>query len=68
MATYALRSVRVSVWEIAGLSALAYLLLLARSAWKQGEIRQFLWSLAIVAGIVGFIAAAVLLAVTLSNR
>lgn len=53
----------MSVWTIAGLMALAYLLLLARSAWKQGELRQFLWSLAIVAGIVGVIAAVVGLAV-----
>ena len=49
----------MSVWEIAGLMALAYLLLLARSAWKQSEIRQFLWSLAIVCGIVAVIAAVV---------
>lgn len=53
----------MSVWNVAGLTALAYLLLLARSAWKQGELRQFLWSLAIVAGIVGLIAAAVGVAV-----
>lgn len=49
----------MSVWEIAGLMALAYLLLLARSAWKQGEVRQFLWSLLIVAGVVAIIAAVV---------
>ncbi|WP_448187473.1 hypothetical protein [Azospirillum sp. sgz301742] len=58
----------MSVWEIAGLAALAYLLLLARSAWKQGEFRQFLWSLAIVAGIIGAIAAAVVAAMIFGNR
>lgn len=58
----------MSVWNIAGLAALAYLLLLARSAWKQGEFRQFLWSLAIVAGIVGFVAGAVLVALALNPR
>lgn len=52
----------MSVWSIAGLMALAYLLLLARSAWKQGELRQFLWSLAILAGVVGVIAAVVAVA------
>jgi len=30
-----------------------YLLLMARSAWKQGELRQFLLSLALVAGLLG---------------
>ena len=55
---------RVSVWEIAGLMALAYLLLLARSAWRQGEFRQFLWSLLIIAGIIGAIAAVVLVSMT----
>ena len=57
----------MAVWNIAGLAALAYLLLLARSAWKQGELRQFLWSLAIVAGLVGVIAAVVWLAVALGR-
>ena len=53
----------MSVWSIAGLMSLAYLLLLARSAWKQGELRQFLWSLAILAGILAVVAAVVALAV-----
>lgn len=52
-------------WEGIGLFILAYLLLLARSAWKQGEIRQFLVSLAIVivmiAAISGIVAAAIIL-------
>ena len=34
-----------------------YLLLLARSAWQQGEFRQFLFSLVVVATVVGAIAA-----------
>lgn len=38
-----------------------YLLLLARSAWKQGELKQFLRSLVVViilvAGIAGIVAA-----------
>ncbi|WP_431859942.1 hypothetical protein [Azospirillum sp.] len=53
----------MSVWNVAGAMALAYLLLLARSAWKQGELRQFLWSLAILAGVVAVIAAVVAAAV-----
>ncbi|HYH38560.1 MAG TPA: hypothetical protein VD860_10110 [Azospirillum sp.] len=53
----------MSVWNVAGVMALAYLLLLARSAWKQGELRQFLWSLAILAGVVAVIAAVVAAAV-----
>lgn len=52
----------MSVWTIAGLMALTYLLLLTRSAVKQGELRQFLWSLAIVAGIVATVAAVVAVA------
>lgn len=43
------------IWEWIGGGVLLYLLLLARSAWKQGELRQFLWGLLIVAGLIGFI-------------
>lgn len=32
-----------------------YLLLLARSAWKQGEFKQFLWGIAIVIGLIATI-------------
>lgn len=39
---------------IAG-GVLLYLLLLARSAWKQGEFKQFLWGLLIVIAIIAFI-------------
>ena len=60
-------SVRLATWTLLALAALAYLLLLARSAWKQGEFRQFLWSLAIVAAIVGVIAAAVWIAAALGR-
>ncbi|MDG5493942.1 MULTISPECIES: hypothetical protein [Azospirillaceae] len=38
-----------------GGAVLLYLLLLARSAWKQGEFKQFLWGLLIVIGIIGII-------------
>ncbi len=61
-------SIIALVWKITGLLALAYLLLLARSAWKQGEIRQYLWSLAIIAGILAFITAALLFTVMVSNQ
>lgn len=44
-----------STWEWIGGGVVLYLLLLARSAWKQGEFKQFLWGLAIVAGLIGFI-------------
>lgn len=53
----------MSIWTFVTLFAAAYILLLARSAWKQGEMRQFLWSLlafgvlaAILAVIVGIYA------------
>ena len=41
----------------AALAAAVWLALLARSAWKQGEMRQFLVSLGIVAALIGAIAA-----------
>ena len=34
----------------------AYLLLLGRNAWKQGELGQFLWALAMVVGLLGVLA------------
>ncbi|MBP7338252.1 hypothetical protein [Niveispirillum sp.] len=43
------------IWEWIGGGVVLYLLLLARSAWKQGEFKQFLWGLVIVAGLIGFI-------------
>ncbi|MFV3129464.1 hypothetical protein [Niveispirillum sp. KHB5.9] len=42
-------------WEWIGGFVVLYLLLLARSAWKQGEFKQFLWGLGIVTGLLGFI-------------
>lgn len=52
-------------WQIISAAMTGYLLLLARSAWKQGEIRQFLRSLLIVILLIGSIAAAVAVAVAL---
>ena len=53
----------MSIWTFVTLFAAAYILLLARSAWKQGEMRQFLWSLlafgalaAILAFVIGLYA------------
>lgn len=51
-----------------GVAAAAYLLLLARNAWKQGEMRQFLRSLAIVAALCTLVAGAVLVAMLLDSR
>ncbi|OYQ37432.1 hypothetical protein CHU95_01385 [Niveispirillum lacus] len=44
-----------STWEWIGGGVVLYLLLLARSAWKQGEFKQFLWGLGIVMGLIGLI-------------
>ena len=46
-------------WDGIALFILVYLLLLARSAWKQGEMRQFLVSLLIVLAMITVIAAIV---------
>ncbi|EWY40014.1 hypothetical protein N825_03215 [Skermanella stibiiresistens SB22] len=42
-----------------GLFVAGYLALLARSAWKQGEIRQFLMSCLLLATLFGVLAAVV---------
>lgn len=42
------------------LAFLAYLLLLGRSAWKQGELAQYFRSLSVVALMVGLLAGAVI--------
>ena len=47
----------MSIWTFVSLFALAYIILLARSAWKQGEMRQFLWSLGAFAVLAGMLAA-----------
>jgi hypothetical protein len=50
----------MSVLDGIGLFLAGYLLLIARSAWKQGEFRQFAVSLAVVGGLILAILAAVL--------
>ncbi len=52
-------------WHITGAAIVGYLLLLARSAWMQGEFGQYLRSLAIVAVLLGVIAGAVAAAMAL---
>lgn len=58
----------MSALQITGAAMLAYLLLLARSAWKQGEMRQFLRSLAILAVLCGAIAGTVAAAIAFDSR
>jgi Ni/Fe-hydrogenase subunit HybB-like protein len=53
---------------IVGLAMGGYLLLLARSAWKQGEFRQFLVSLSILGAIAAVLTAVVATAVVLDGR
>jgi hypothetical protein len=47
----------MSIWTFVGLFAAAYILLLTRSAWKQGEMRQYLWSLLAFAALAAILAA-----------
>lgn len=54
----------MTTWQMMGAIVAGYLLLLARSAWKQGEIRQFLRSLVIVALLCATIAGVVALAMS----
>jgi hypothetical protein len=42
-----------------GLAIAAYLALLARSAWKQGEMRQFMMSCLVLILLLGFLAAVI---------
>ncbi|MEQ8967012.1 MAG: hypothetical protein RID91_14425 [Azospirillaceae bacterium] len=42
----------MSLWQGIGLFLAAYILLLARSAWRQGEARQFVISIAVVGGLI----------------
>ena len=44
-----------------GIAIAAYLALLARSAWKQGEIRQFLMSCLVLVALFGTLAAIIAL-------
>jgi hypothetical protein len=57
----------MTAWQFMGAIVAGYLLLLARSAWKQGEFRQFLRSLVIVAILCALIAGAVLAAMLLDS-
>ncbi len=57
----------MTLWQTIALMMAAYLLLLARSAWKQGEFRQFLRSLLIVAALCAVIAGAVLASIALGS-
>lgn len=50
-----------------GLAAVLYVLLLARSAWKQGEFVQFVRSLAIVVGLGAALALVVVLTIALQG-
>ncbi|WP_448205126.1 hypothetical protein [Azospirillum sp. sgz302134] len=57
----------MTTWQLIGAMMAGYLLLVARSAWKQGEFRQFLRSLVIVVALCAVIAGAVLLAMALDS-
>lgn len=50
-----------------GLAVVLYILLLARSAWKEGEIAQFARSLAVVGGLAILLAAIIAGAVALDG-
>jgi hypothetical protein len=50
----------MTFWQAIGLFLAGYILLLARSAWVQGELRQFLLSLAVIGGLAGAIGLVVL--------
>ena len=54
-------------WQIIVAAMVGYLVLLGRSAWKQGEFRQFLRSLAIVGTLCALLAGAVALAMLLDR-
>ncbi len=61
-------TVNPAAWFVPGMTVLqglalfvaAYLLLLGRNAWKQGELGQYLRALAMVVGLVAVIAVGVL--------
>lgn len=54
-------------WQIIVAAMAGYLVLLGRSAWKQGEFRQYLRSLAIVAILCALLAGAVALAMLMDG-
>ena len=45
--------------KIVAAAVTLYLLILARNAWRQGEMNQFLFSLAVVIGVIATVAAVV---------
>ncbi|HEV7372331.1 hypothetical protein [Arenibaculum sp.] len=57
----------MSLFQAIALAVAAYLLLLARSAWRQGELPQFLWSLALVTALLGAVAAVVAAAIAIDR-
>ena len=50
---------RMTALQGIGLAVAAYLALLARSAWKQGEFRQFMMSCLVLVVLFGVIAAVI---------
>lgn len=57
----------MTLFQGLGLAAVLYVLLLARSAWKQGEFGQFVRSLAVVVGLGAMLALVIVLAVVLEG-
>lgn len=55
------------VLPIIGAAIFLYLLLLARSAWKQGELRQFAVSLAILVALLATLAAIAAITIALQS-
>jgi len=58
----------MTIWQGIGLLVTLYLALLARSAWKQGEIRQFLMSCLVLAALIAILAAIVSLTIYFDHR
>lgn len=50
----------MTIWQFFGAFGAGYVVLLGRSAWRQGELRQFLVSLAVVAALIGIVVGIVL--------
>lgn len=57
----------MTMWQAIGAAGAAYLVLLARSAWHQGEFRQFLLSLALVAALCAAVGGTIAMAVLLNG-
>ena len=51
----------MTLWQAIGLFLAGYILLLARSAWRQGELKQFLRSLMVVSALAAGLGMATLL-------